>query len=191
MGAAETSALTGDLITSAIILIVFGLFIAFFGYKFFRFEIAILGFTTGYSIGSEDLGALVGDSIPGGFIHIVLGLACAILGLFLAYKFCKVLFAIELVYPLLASLIFSNEAPSAGNIILAAIITILVIVFTCLYFRHFYIFVSSVLGMFLAFMAISVFITSNSMIMLYFILAGILLSIIPIKVQLKTTEDAE
>lgn len=175
----------------AAFILVFGLFIAFFGYKFFRFEIAILGFTTGYSIGAVNLGALVGDSIPGGFIDIVLGLACAILGLLLAYKFYKLLFAIEIVYPLFLSLIFASEAPSIGNIILTVIITISVIVFTCLYFRHFYIFISSVAGMFLAFLAISMFITNDSMIMLYFILVGVLLSIIPIKVQLRTTDDAE
>ena len=170
------------------------MFFAFLGYKFFRLELALSGLTTGYYFGSNSLRAYIGDAIvidPSAdkAFRIILGVACAAIGLFFAYKFYKLALTFYILLPLFADMLLIEGAASPLRIAITAIVSIIVIIFVFKFYRHFYIGLSSILGFMLVAIGIGMLVTSDATVQLYIILAGLFLSIIPIKVQLNTTED--
>lgn len=72
-----------------IVLSVVFLLVAFFGFRFFKFGIAVVAASMGYNFGSATLGMLIADSVTAFNAPMVIGLICAVLFAVLAPIFCK------------------------------------------------------------------------------------------------------
>ncbi len=179
-------------------------FLAFFTYKIFKGCLALIGAVGGFFVGEALLTLFIGDAVVG----VIGGIIFALLFAFIAVKFREYfIFAIETVsifticLPFILELIDLNSSSVVAfgdsyspAVIAALIISLLLGAFVVRFFRPLYIISSSISLCISAavYVVVALFGTGTDLMMLGIAaVAGVLLGIIPMIKQFKTTSDSD
>ena len=175
-------------------LIIGSLFAAFFGFRFFKLTLILSGASYGYTFGTVTLGMFIGDLGLAGNLVEIFGIVCAVIFAILMPKFYKALiyftggiFGAMLGFVVPYATLVAFDLEMAG-IIVGLIVAILVTApsarFLYRIFKPYIIFSTSLCGMVLAFVYLSMMIFGANETMLgLFVLIGAVLSVFAMKAQ--------
>ncbi len=161
--------LTDEMMPVLVGYIIGGLLLAFFGYKLLKIESMILGAALGFGLGYSLLGPLVTDLVQGVDLAIILGLACMVILALLAFKIYKALLVIvgaAFGFSIPLIIMFAFEVEPVIIYIVSAVIGVIAGFLTLKLFKPIYIFSSSMYGMMLVFVSLSLLIFKDNVVAL-------------------------
>ena len=176
-------------------------FLAFFGFKFLKIEICILGALIGYVIGSVEIGALLGDSVHNAVV-VIISIALAIVGMLISAKIYKIMVFIyvaigayaagSVIFELFINNLFESDANGTIVTVLSILFAIVIAHIFCKFFKPLYILASAFGGMVMSFTAFALVIApENDTFLSIMMIIGLVIGLFAAIKQFKSCKELE
>lgn len=190
---------------SALVTVIAGIILAFFGIRIFRLAVTLSGTYLFGMLGNTFVAAFLYENLGEALLELpinvaaLVGFACAAIGFVLSYKFYKLaifLFGGAIGYVLgntVAAMLAANLegeffTSEMFPLIVSVVLAILVGIITLFIFKFLYIFVTSFAGMFSAVLSAWLVIAPTTVFLIVFGILALILSIVAMVYQFKHSE---
>ena len=176
-------------------------FIAFFGFRFLKIEICILGALVGYVIGSVEIGALLGDSVHNSVV-IIISIALAVVGVLISAKIYKIMVFIyvaigayasgDVIFALFINNLFESNANGTIITVLSILFAIVIAYIFCKFFKPLFILSSAFGGMVMSLTAFALVIApENDTFLGIMMIIGLVIGLFAAIKQCKSCKELE